>query len=331
MEEHVDVLVHGGDVFHRPSVPSSLVHQAFQPLKEVADAGIPVCLVPGNHERSRIPFDWLAHHPRVHVFKEPSTVRLSVAGSMVSISGIPCIRRGARSRFPAVLSETAWEEQEAGLRLLLTHQAFEGAVVGPVNFTFRHGDDVVRLRDVPDGFAAVLSGHIHRWQVLEKDLQGESCPAPVFYPGSVERTAFAERGEEKGFLVVELTPTSGGGAVCGWEFRHLEARSMEVRPLRVQGLSAAALQRELGRVLDTVPADAVLRLEADGAPAPDSERVLAAETLRALAPPTMNVEVVIPGQRRWSGRRRSSPRSGSGGPRSQPPSESDGSAQTDLF
>ena len=44
-------------------------------LGEVADAGIPVFLVPGNHERSRIPFDWLARHPGVHVFKKAETVR----------------------------------------------------------------------------------------------------------------------------------------------------------------------------------------------------------------------------------------------------------------
>ena len=38
----VDLLVHGGDVFHRPRVPPSLVYQAFEPLVRVADAGVPV-------------------------------------------------------------------------------------------------------------------------------------------------------------------------------------------------------------------------------------------------------------------------------------------------
>ncbi|NIU78851.1 MAG: metallophosphoesterase, partial [Gammaproteobacteria bacterium] len=193
IDEGVDLVVHGGDLFHKPKVPASLVHQAFEPLKRVADAGIPVFLVPGNHERSRIPFEWLASHPGVHVFKNNATVRLKVAGASVAVSGIPCIRRDARTRFPDALALTGWAARGADLRLLVVHQAFEGATVGPSDFTFRYGHDVVKLSDVPDGFAAVLAGHIHRSQVLETDLRGRPCRVPVFYPGSVERTAFAER------------------------------------------------------------------------------------------------------------------------------------------
>lgn len=322
IEEHVDLVVHGGDVFHKPTAPASLVYQAFDPLKEVADAGIPVFVVPGNHERSRIPFDWLARHPDVHVFREAETVGLMVAGVPVAVSGIPCIRRNARTRFPRALAETHWKKVEAELRLLVTHQAYEGAVVGPADFTFRTGDDVVRLADIPAGFAAVLSGHIHRSQVLTTDLRSVPCPVPVFYPGSVERTAFAERDETKGFLSLDLVSGPRGGSVTNWSFRDLEARPMLVRSLRVLGLSAEALEREISSTIASVPTDAVLRLEADGSPEQGAETVLRAERLRTLAPETMNVDVVVPGQRQWSGRRERSP-SGS--------SESPAAVQGDLF
>lgn len=331
VEEGVDLLVHGGDVFHRPTVPASLVHQAFHPLKEVADAGIPVFLVPGNHERSRIPFDHLARHPGVHVFREAATVRLSVAGAAVAVSGIPCIRRHVRTRFRDALHRTGWSEGEAELRLLVVHQAFEGAVVGPADFTFRRGHDVVKLADVPSSFAAVLAGHIHRSQLLEEDLQGRPCPTPVFYPGSLERTAFAERDEAKGFMKLEMRPSSAGGSVTRWEFRDLRARPMEIRPLRVQELSAEALERELLRTLAAAPPDAVLRLEADGPPAPGAERILAAEYLRSLAPHGMNVDVVVPGLRKWIGAPRDASRSdGKRGSRSTRP-DSASSVQGDLF
>jgi DNA repair exonuclease SbcCD nuclease subunit len=322
IEKRVDALVHGGDVFHRPNIPASLVYQAFQPLKEVANAGIPVFVVPGNHERSRIPFDGLACHPGVHVFREPGTVRLTLAGAEVAVSGIPCIRRDVRTRFPEALHQTGWQEREAQLRLLVTHQAFEGAVVGPVDFTFRHGHDVVKLADVPAGFAAVLSGHIHRSQVLETDLREQPCPAPVFYPGSVERTAFAERDEAKGFMTIQMAPNSAGGSISSWAFCDLGARPMEIRPLRVQGLSVRALEKELRTVLDEVPSDAVLRLEADGPPAAGAEKVLAAGGLRRLAPESMNVDVVIPGLRRSGRRRRDASRSNAGRPSRSAPAGS---------
>ena len=53
-------------------------------------------------------------------------------------------------------------------------------------------------------FLAVLSGHIHRFQVLTKDLWGRPIKIPILYPGSIERTSFAEKDEPKGYLKVEL-------------------------------------------------------------------------------------------------------------------------------
>lgn len=333
VRERVDLVVHGGDLFHKPRVPSSLVYEALGPLEQVADAGIPVFLVPGNHERSRIPCDWLVRHPGVHLFREPETVRLTVAGSSVTVSGIPCLRRHARSRFPDALDRTRWADGAADLRLLVVHQAFEGAVVGPSDFTFRWGDDVVKLADVPSPFAAVLAGHIHRSQVLETDLRGRPCSAPVFYPGSLERTAFAERGEAKGFMILEATPCPAGGSVTDWAFRDLEARPMELRPLRVRGLSASALEQELRIAFAAVPPDSVLRLKADGPPTPGAERVLAAQRLRELAPESMNVDVVVPGLGRWKGRKSAASASGSDQGRASKSSSTgaDGSDQGSLF
>jgi DNA repair exonuclease SbcCD nuclease subunit len=343
IDEGVDLVVHGGDLFHKPSVPASLVHQAFEPLKRVAGAGSPVFLVPGNHERSRIPFDWLASHPGVHVFKDAGTVSVKVAGTTVAVSGIPCIRRDARTRFPDALARTGWAAEETDLRLLVLHQAFEGATVGPSDFTFRRGHDVVKLSDVPDGFAAVLAGHIHRSQVLETDLRGRPCPVPVFYPGSVERTAFAERDEVKGFMTLEMTPCSAGGSVRRWTFRDLHARPMEIRPLRVRGLDPDALERGLRAAVASVPPDTVLRLEADGPPVPGAQQVLAAERLRRIAPESMNVDVVVPGLRQWNGRPRAATQSKDAGRLThagrstdartsrRSPSGSDGPVQGSLF
>jgi exonuclease SbcD len=51
----VDAVIHGGDLLYRSKVPDRLVDMALDPLKEVADRGVEVFLVPGNHERARIP------------------------------------------------------------------------------------------------------------------------------------------------------------------------------------------------------------------------------------------------------------------------------------
>ena len=69
----VDAVVHGGDVLYRSKVPARLVEMAFEPLKRVAAAGVPVYLVPGNHERSTVPHGHLAAHPNIYLFDRPRT------------------------------------------------------------------------------------------------------------------------------------------------------------------------------------------------------------------------------------------------------------------
>ncbi len=214
----VDLVVHGGDLLYRSRVRPDLVADAFAPLKEVADRGVPVFIVPGNHERSQIPCGLLGVHPDVFLFDRPRTFLREVGGLTVALGGFPNVRRGVRDLFKALLEDSALLQQQADIRLLCLHQSVEGARVGPGGYTFRDGPDVVGAADVPDGVTAVLAGHIHRSQVLTAGLSGRPMP-PVFYPGSIERTSVAERNEEKGFLTLEIGGRSSGRV--RWRFHVL--------------------------------------------------------------------------------------------------------------
>lgn len=219
----VDAVVHGGDVFYRSQIPSSLVEEAFRPIARVGARGVPFFVVPGNHERSRIPFPLLAIHRNVFIFERPRTFTLQIDGVRVALSGFP-FAADVRARFRGLLAETAHTAAE--VKLLCIHQAIEGAKVGTPEFIFNRGADTIRGRDLPCGFAAVLSGHIHRGQRLTRALDGRPFATPVYYPGSVERTSFAERHETKGFLILHITPDANGGRVDRHEWRPLPARPM---------------------------------------------------------------------------------------------------------
>lgn len=277
----VDAVVHGGDLFYRSRVPAALVERAFRPIAAVAAAGVPVFIVPGNHERSRIPFPLLALHRNVFVFDRPRTFVVPLGGELVAFSGFP-FAAGVRGRFSGLVAATGHAQAAASVRLLCVHQAFEGAKVGTPEFVFTRGEDVVRGRDLPPGFAAVLSGHIHRGQRLTHTLDGCPLAAPVFYPGSVERTSFAERRETKGYLVLRL----GEGRVAGFDWHPLPARPMV--ELDLDALEA------LPERLASLPADAIVRIRAG----PEALSSLTAARLRELSPPAMNLEVVRPGPRR---------------------------------
>lgn len=212
----VDVVVHGGDLLYRSRVPASLAEAALAPLKRVASSGIPVLLVPGNHERGRIPCPLLALHENLHVFDRPRSVVVEADGVRAAFVGFPYVRE-IRRRFPEVLAVATRESPAADVRVLCLHHCIEGSTCGPGNFTFRWGPDVIRTADLPRDVAVILSGHIHRHQVLRP-----AGRPPIVYAGSVERTSFAEAPETKGYVVLELTRSGLGGL----EFRALPTRPM---------------------------------------------------------------------------------------------------------
>ncbi len=286
-----DLVIHGGDLFYRSQIPAWLAEHVFSRLADLADSGVDVFWVPGNHERSGIPRALFLTHPRIRVFDRPRTFVVERDGLAIAISGFPYAPR-MRADFPTLLAATGHRDAAADVRLLCLHQAVEGATVGPRGFTFCDGDDVLRARDVPAGFAAVLSGHIHRSQALERDLAGRRLAAPVLYPGSTERTSFAERFEPKGTLVLEVEGGAEGG-VARWEFRELPARPMvdlAVDPRCAPDVLEARLRDSLAR-LDP---RSLVRIRLSGDPPAEALPVLRAESLRTAAPPTMLVSVAWP-------------------------------------
>jgi DNA repair protein SbcD/Mre11 len=296
LEGRVDLVVHGGDLLFRSRVPSWLVRDALEPLLEVADRGVPVFLVPGNHERSKIPAPLYAVHPRLHVFDRPRSFvqPLDRTGVTVALAGFPFSREIGREAFARLLRAAAWDAEPAGIRLLCVHQAIEGARVGVQDYLFRPGPEVLEGRDLPCGLAAVLAGHIHRAQALTDDLRGRPLAAPVFYPGAIERTSFAEREETKGYWLLDLAPSATGGRVVARRFVPLPARPMAVIERDAAGLGPDEAVAWLRAELAALAPDAIVRVRLLGAPAPELLDALSTPRCRELAPPTMNIDLAPP-------------------------------------
>jgi DNA repair exonuclease SbcCD nuclease subunit len=285
-----DLVVHAGDVFDRPSVSASVAYQALEPLRRVASSGVPVFIVPGNHERSRLPHARFASHPNLHVFDAPRTFVAEVRGTKIALAGFPYERRNVRERFAELLEQTTYRRTTAALRILCLHHCIEGATVGPGNFTFTSADDVIRARDLPRDFAAALSGHIHRHQVLTTDLSGRPLATPVLYPGSIERTSLAEIDEPKGYMMVHIAESAGESQVR-WQFRRLPARPMLRADVPAEGNDGRQLEAAIRAVVAGAPDDAVLSIRVTGMLSDDHWRALSAARLRRFVPETMNVDV----------------------------------------
>jgi exonuclease SbcD len=285
-----DALLHGGDVFFRARVPQRIVDMVYSDLFEFAAEGIPLLIVPGNHERSILPASLFLGHPNIHVFDHPRTFAFEFNGSQVTFSGFPCQRKNVHRLFSGLIEATGWSQYQETCQLLCLHQTIEGARIGPAGFTFRWGEDVIPRSDLPRQATAVLSGHIHRQQVLSSNLQDKSAPAPVIYPGSIERTSFAERDEEKGFYeIIFSNRSSEKWLVQQLNFHPLPARPMldvtlekSLQPGDVAGFIQAAVSR-----LDP---GAIIRLRCDPEIDPQTKSVLTSSLLREILPDTMNYQ-----------------------------------------
>ena len=74
LDGEVDAVVHGGDLYYRSRVPAALVERVMVVLIKVAERGGPIFIVPGNHERSRIPNHLWVAHPQIHIFDRPAPI-----------------------------------------------------------------------------------------------------------------------------------------------------------------------------------------------------------------------------------------------------------------
>ncbi len=283
-----DLVLHGGDLFFRSKVAPAIVEQALRPLMELADKGVPVYIVPGNHERSRIPAHLWTAHPNLTIFREPQTFYQNINGVRISLSGFPFSRQ-IGLKFDHLLQQTGYQNEAADIRLLCLHQSVEGARVGPSGYTFRPGSEVIAGRQIPGEFQVVLSGHIHRSQKLSHDLTGLVLPAPVIYPGSIERTSFAERHEDKHYVKLELGLMDGKPRRTKVTFVPLPSRPMVVLKVKECFPNVIMFELWLKEALANLDPNSVVRIDLGDDLAEAIIQRLTAAKIRDLAPASMNV------------------------------------------
>lgn len=285
--ESIDLVLHGGDVFFRSRVPEFVVERAFAPLIDIAEKGIPVVIVPGNHERGKIPLHLWTAHPDIHIFHQPATLKFKINEYQIGLSGFP-FTRSIRESFPSLLKATGHDQVATDISLLCMHQTVEGATVGPSNFVFRRGKDIIRGEDIPAIFDAVCSGHIHRGQILRRTLNGTRLRSPVIYPGSIERTSFAERKETKYYCILELY-SGDSEPVVQVHWKELETRPMIT--ILVNGGNADAIMEEVREGLKDLDPNSIVRVEIRDEDFDLLSGEPIAEKLRAIAPTTMNINL----------------------------------------
>ena len=292
-DKKVDMVIHGGDMFYRSRIPELLISMAFEPLIKIASMGIPVIIVPGNHERSFIQQSILELHEKIFIFNTLKSFYFQIKNMKVQITGFPCVRKNIRSDFPQILKNINYKYQKAEhIHLFCMHQAIEGAQVGVQNYTFRSNHDTICAKDIPSSYSAILSGHIHRAQILTHGLDNNLLNSKVYYAGSIERTSFAERNEPKGYYLLSIKPTNSGGEVVRHKFVELPTRPMITCEINASKNSKNEIISKLLRLSKQWDKDSIIRINLISN-IPFNGNLPTIQEIRQVLPNSMNISYPV--------------------------------------
>lgn len=242
LENKVDLVLFAGDAYKSRDPNSTYRREFARRIKRLADAGIPVVLLVGNHDlpaqerrASSVEVFRTLDVPNVLVAGRDRLHRLTTRrGEPVQVATVPYpIRQRLlaheehKDKTIAELDELVQQLVAENIRALAAQvdPALPAVLVGHFSVseakygserTVMLGRDVVVLKSVlaDPVWDYVALGHIHRHQ----ELNGGQQP-PIVYAGSLERIDFGEEKETKGFVVVEV---QRGQAV--WQFQPVTAR-----------------------------------------------------------------------------------------------------------
>jgi exonuclease SbcD len=254
VDERVDAFLFAGDAFEYPS-PTIACQNAFaRGVKLVADAGIPVVLLTGNHDITAtagrthaLSMFQTLEVPGVYIVDRPTVLWLRTRNGILAVAGLPwptknwtaeAIRGGSLTERDALLGAYLEMELDGLARqiaqapaadnlasaILLAHIGVSEAEAGSESGMMLGREVQLPLsvfRKHEDVFDYVGLGHYHRAQGWARE--SGNGPAWINYAGSMDRVDFGEIDDPKGWLIVEL-----GGEVSPI-VRMVEGRSTAAR------------------------------------------------------------------------------------------------------
>jgi exonuclease SbcD len=252
LANEVDLFLFAGDAY-KTRDPNSTYRREFERrIKRLADAGIPVVLLVGNHDlpsmekkASSVEIFRTLDVPNVTVASHDHLHRITTRrGETIQVATVPypvrqrlLARDEHRNKTIAELDAAVQQVVAENIRaladqvdpglpaVLLGHFSVSEARYGSER-TVMLGHDVIVLKSMlaDPVWDYVALGHIHKHQ----ELNGGAHP-PIVYSGSLERIDFGEEKEPKGFALADV-----GRGKAEWRFQPVEARSFVTIRVDVQ-------------------------------------------------------------------------------------------------
>jgi len=157
MEEHVDLIIHSGDLFESPRPPTKALLVVQNSVLKLWERGIAFYSIPGGHDQfkrrglpphalfERLGMKVLTHRNPYDVFRKE--------GHEVFIGGVQHIPRHLKEALLALLSQLSNRAKSYEKRVLVLHQSIKEFF--PIDYE-------LSLANLPDNFNYYAMGHIHK-------------------------------------------------------------------------------------------------------------------------------------------------------------------------
>ena len=246
IEERADLALFAGDAYKSRNPTQTHQREFAARVAKLANAGIPVFLLVGNHDMPLTfgpataleIFNTLGVR-MVYIGERVGIQIVDTPSGPIQIVAVPWIRRSAflvsekrgglsldqindeiQQRLTSMIGDFAKDLDPRLPAVLTGHVTVSSAAVGGSESRMMLGRDHVLLRSslARPEFDYVALGHIHKHQVVNERPK-------MAYAGSLERVDFGEEGDDKGFCVVELDAARPQGErLASFEFRKVNAR-----------------------------------------------------------------------------------------------------------
>ena len=244
-----DLIIHSGDLFDSVRPNNRAITFAIKQILRLSKHGIPFIVIAGNHENPRLKetghiFSIFDHIENVYPIynSKYEIVFLTINNQKITVHAIP--QSASRNEFDKNL-HTLKKDPSSDYNILVLH----GCVKGIKEFSMNEFNELmIPKKYLESNFEYVALGHYHKYAMVSEN---------AFYPGATERFTFADAGEKKGFLELDLL-----NGKINHSFITLKNRLMiDSNPIKCSNLKIDEVMKKINATIDQInPKNKIFRI-----------------------------------------------------------------------
>lgn len=246
IKEGVDMVLIAGDLFHSPRPKNHTILIAQDSIRRLAEAGIKVYLIAGNHDAT----DIRAEIPSSRLINEPANGIYSYSDPYVVKEVGPGIHMHFVSHHAFVEQENTMNQVkliDGEVNILASHGSCYDTNIGEILRTPNEPREVIipeKIIEMPWDYT--LLGHIHErgWIASQDGGRTDTSGRKQFYNGSLLRRGFADKRSINGRGWTKWTVNEDKSIDCKM-FTINEREQLDMEPIDVKGKKTKEVETEI--------------------------------------------------------------------------------------